>query len=71
MKRFKLEFKFEVLDDDMPSERGLEYRQAIIDAMAYYKEQIEMAADELGTRLDEDALKNAKLIDKMLEDCHR
>jgi len=68
----KITVTFEVYERDMPSERRAQYRQAIIDAMAQYGEDTANAIDELGVeRVDGEKLVNAKLIDKMLEDCNR
>lgn len=67
----KLTVIFEV-NDDLPSERQLQYRQAMIDAMSKYKDGVEDAIDMHGTDgIDPDALLNAELIDKMLGDCYR
>ncbi len=63
---------FKVYDNDLPSERRAQYRQAAIDAMAKYKDDMETAIDMLGDELiDPDATLNVELIDKMLEDCNR
>ncbi len=72
MSSHKLNFTFEVLDDDMPSERRLQYRDAIIAAMSAYQDAIRDAVAELGLEhVDTDAVANAELIDKLLEDCYR
>ncbi len=71
-KRHKITVTFEVIDDDMPSERRAQYRQAMIDAMARYQKDVETdhCIDyHKGSTSEE--LRNAKLIDKMLEDCNR
>jgi len=68
----KLTVTFEV-DDDLPSERRLQYRQAIIDAMVAYERQVEEAKRGLNGQkfMSHDAVENAGLIDKMLNDCNR
>jgi hypothetical protein len=68
----KITLTFDVYEDDMPSERRAQYRQAVIDAMARYKEDVEQAIDEIGEdQVDPDAAANIVLIDKMLEDRNR
>lgn len=67
----KMSITFEV-HDDLPSERRLQYRQAIIDAMVDYKADVEQSIADFGRdRVRDDELQNAELIDKMLEDCNR
>jgi hypothetical protein len=62
---------FEV-DDDLPSERRLQYRQAVIDAMIAYQAGVKNTAALIGQELvSPEAFLNAELIDKMLEDCNR
>lgn len=65
-------FSFAVKDDDLPSEQRAKYRQAVIDSMAKYQESVQDAIDEFGEEhIDDDALNNVKLIDRMLNDCYR
>ena len=72
MTRHKLTLTFEVIDDDMPSERRLQYRDAVIAAMSAYQDSVRDAISECGLeQIDEDAVANSELIDKLLEDCHR
>jgi len=72
MSRQKLALTFEVIDDDMPSERRLQYRDAVIAAMSAYQNEVRNAIVELGLEhVDTDAVANVELIDKLLEDCHR
>ena len=71
-KRQKITVTFEVIDDDMPSERRAQYRQAMIDAMSEYRSSVQDDIDEFGRDdIDSDVLRNDDLIDKMLEDCNR
>lgn len=72
MERQRITLTFDVYDDDMPSERRALYRQAAIDAMSRYHEEVEEARSELGDeRMDTRVLLNSALIDKMLEDRNR
>jgi hypothetical protein len=71
-KRHKITVTFEVIDDDMPSERRLQYRQAMIDAMEWYKKDVQedhCINYHKGSTSEE--LRNAELIDKMLGDIYR
>ena len=69
----KLTVTFEVHNEDLTSERRLQFRQAIIDAMVAYELQVEQAKRGLdGQKFkSHDAVTNAGLIDKMLNDCNR
>ena len=70
--RQKITVTFEVIDDDLPSERRAQYRQAIIDAMAAYRGSVGDDIDEFGRdNIDDDMLRNDDLIHRMLEDCNR
>jgi len=68
----KLTVTFEVHDEDLPSERRFQYRQAMIDAMSKYFKEVESTVEVHGTdAIPADVLQNAELIDKMLNDCYR
>ena len=68
----KMTVTFEVHNEDLTSERRLEYRQAMIDAMSKYFDEVKSAVDVHGTdTIPADVLQNAELIDKMLNDCNR
>ena len=68
----KMTVTFEVHNEDLTSERRLEYRQAMIDAMSKYFDEVMAAIAVHGTdTIPADVLQNAELIDKMLEDCNR
>ena len=72
MNRHKITVTFEVFDDDMPSERRAQYRQAMIDAMAAYQGSVGDDIAELGKEnIDLDVIQNVELIDKMLGDCYK
>jgi hypothetical protein len=72
MSRHKITVTFEVIDDDMPSERRLKYRQAMIDAMTAYQGSVGDDIAELGKEnIDPDTILNVELIDKMLGDCYK
>jgi hypothetical protein len=63
---------FSVYEDDMPSELRAKYRQAAIDAMAKYNEDIANAIDESGKDcIHPDDIETTRLIEKMLEDRNR
>jgi hypothetical protein len=69
--RQKITVTFEVIDDDMPSERRAHYRQAMIDAMSEYRESVQRDIDEFGRDgIDDVVLRNDDLIYRMLEDCN-
>jgi len=68
----KMTVTFEVHNEDLTSERRLEYRQAMIDAMSQYQDGVLETIARLGTdNVTADELLNVELIDKMLEDCNR
>lgn len=68
----KITTTFEVHNEDLTSERRLQYRQAMIDAMSHYLESVEYRKVHLGAEtIPADVLQNVELIDKMLEDCNR
>jgi len=69
-KRHKITVTFEVIDDDMPSERRAQYRQAMLDAMVAYQGSVSLSKRH-GEHMDSDVLLNDELIEKMLEDCNR
>ncbi len=50
---------FEVLEDDLPSERSADYRQTIVAALSHYHAHTVGDADEM------------RLADKLLHDCYR
>ena len=68
----RITITFDVYERDMPSELRAKYRQAAIDAMSKYHEDVKEAIEEFGRdSMDPDIIDNVRFIDKMLEDCNR
>lgn len=68
----QITISFSVKDDDLPSEQRANYKQAVVEAMAQYQKGVQVAIDEVGEEnVEAEHVNNAKLIDRMLNDCYR
>ncbi len=67
MKRQTVILSFEVIEDDMTSERAADYRAAIVDALDFYI----LERPNLDPDMTDEDDENRALAGKLLHDCNR